>query len=255
MRVLVKLPDARDATIRPDLGHVYLYPANDSELVLSRAKHTNRIFARNLFIYMHAGFLDAYRCAPAALFLFETAKRSESTPLQTLLSRNLMSWLNKDNTWAIASLPPYRHPAHDGPFAKVQHLEDRRSKRLPYYVPRSPPPRPHSCWATHAITGALSIGASPSYVLPSITCHRLSLSDDPDASLVEQVILDANEITVSRSSESAVVAGHLVVKKNTEYGVDGRTGEACPYEVSLEVEVLPFRKADRIALFKTAVFD
>lgn len=138
---------------------------------------------------------------------------------------------------------------------------------------------------SHKITHVLSIGASPQTNLPNVIYNRLSLSDDPSSS-ISQVVEQANTIidavagspsgrilvhcsaAVSRSP--TIIAGYLITKKDMSLkeamGTLVRARNAvCPnpgfvvqlktLEVeirgvsSLNVDILPSKKSDRIAMF------
>lgn len=140
--------------------------------------------------------------------------------------------------------------------------------------------------SNHGITDVLSIGSTPPSALPGVRYHRIALTDDVDASL-DKVISTANDIVgsvaeargtrrilvhcsaaVSRSP--TIVAAYLISKQNmslrSALGIIITARPAvCPNagflaqlkglettlrgECSLDLDVLPAKKADRMALF------
>ncbi|KAJ6608643.1 protein-tyrosine phosphatase-like protein [Mycena sp. CBHHK59/15] len=141
--------------------------------------------------------------------------------------------------------------------------------------------------AAHGITHVLSIGSTPPSTLPGVEYHRLSLSDDLSSPL-DKVISGANDIisavaampsgrillhcsaAVSRSP--TVVAAYLVSKCqmslkaalgviiNARPAVCPNTGFLAQLkelemtlrgECSLDVDILPAKKTDRVAMFKS----
>ncbi|KAJ6546350.1 protein-tyrosine phosphatase-like protein [Mycena sp. CBHHK59/15] len=133
--------------------------------------------------------------------------------------------------------------------------------------------------AAHRITHVLSIGSTPPSTLPGVEYHRLSLSDDLSSPL-DKVISSANDIisavaampsgrillhcsaAVSRSP--TVVAAYLVSKCqidiNARPAVCPNTGFLAQLkefemtlrgECSLDVDILPAKKTDRVAMFKS----
>ncbi|KAJ6535929.1 protein-tyrosine phosphatase-like protein [Mycena vulgaris] len=139
--------------------------------------------------------------------------------------------------------------------------------------------------STHAITHILSIGSNPPTQLSGVTYHRLALSDDPDSSL-DKVISRANDIIASVrdmptgrilvhcsaavSRSPTVVAAYLISKcgmslrsalgtiitlrpavcPNTGFLAQLKSLEMTVHgECSLDLDVLPLKKQDRVALF------
>ncbi|KAJ7489586.1 protein-tyrosine phosphatase-like protein [Mycena latifolia] len=139
--------------------------------------------------------------------------------------------------------------------------------------------------SAHAITHVLSIGSTPPSTLPGVTYHRLALSDDVDSSL-DKVISSANDIIASiADSQSSrilvhcsaavsrsptVVAAYLIsqcgMSLRAALGIIISSRPAvCPNpgflaqlkslemsvrgECTLDLDVLPAKKIDRVALF------